>query len=197
MKEQYHKLKILLVTDVMVHVSDYAEVLEVAGHSLVARKLDDGRLLKIFDQEKPDVLVLDIDSPDPELFGTLKVINSCSPCPVVMFSGDDNRVFIELAIKANISSYVVRGYLPKRIIPVIETAILRFNQNHAMQTELIETREKLEERKVIEKAKGIVMKKSAVDEATAYKTLRDMAMKRNMKLSDVSKSIITASEVLI
>ena len=139
---------------------------------------------------------MDVETVTLNMFDALQQITSQCPCPIVVFTHDDDRVSIGKAISAGISVYVVKGYSPKRIVPLIDTAIHRFNQAITVQKELVATRHKLEDRKIIEKAKGIVMRKSAVDEAVAYKTLRDMAMNSNMKLAEVAKTIVTASELL-
>ena len=197
MKSVYDKLNILLLSGVPEHISDFEQVLDNAGHSLAMRELDNDRILHWYEQFKPDVFIVDVESVTEGLFLSLQQIISKYPCPIIVFTHDDDRVSIGRAIGAGISAYVVKGYSPKRIVPLIDTAIHRFKQTNAMLEELVAARHKLEDRKLIERAKGIVMRKSAVDEAVAYKTLRDMAMSRNMKLADVAKSIVTASELLV
>ena len=197
MNSVYDKLNILLVSGVAEHVSDFEQVLDSAGHALSTRVIDGNRILLWYQQSRPDILILDVETVNEDMFASLQQIISQNPCPIIVFTHDDNRVSIGRAISAGISAYVVKGYSPKRIVPLIDTAIHRFNQAITVQMELTTTRHKLEERKVIEKAKGIVMRKSAVDEAIAYKTLRDMAMNQNMKLVEVARSIVTASEIMV
>ena len=197
MNNVYEKLKILLISGISEHVSDFEQVLDDAGHTLTIRETDDNKMVIWYEQCRPDVLIMDVETVTLKMFVALQQITSKYPCPIVVFTHDDDRVSIGTAISAGISAYVVKGYSPKRIVPLIDTAIHRFNQSITVQKELVATRHKLEDRKLIERAKGIVMRKSAVDEAVAYKTLRDMAMNSNMKLAEVAKSIVTASELLV
>lgn len=197
MNSVYDKLNILLVSGVAEHVSDFEQVLDSAGHTLSTRIIDGSRIPVWYQQSRPDVLILDVESVSEDMFTSLQQVISRNPCPIIVFTHDDNRISIGRAVSAGISAYVVKGYSPKRIVPLIDTAIHRFNQAITLQMELAATRHKLEERKVIEQAKGIVMRRSAVDEAVAYKALRDMAMNRNMKLAEVARSIVTASEIMI
>lgn len=197
MNSVYDKLEILLVSGVLEHNCDFEQILDDAGHSLTIREIDSGRILPWCQQLHPDLLIVDVEKVTDELFASLQQIISKYPSPIIVFTHDDDRVSIGKAISAGISVYVVRGYSPKRIVPLLDIAIHRFNQSITVQKELAVTRHKLEDRKIIERAKGIVMRQSAVDEAIAYKTLRDMAMNRNMKLAEVAKSIVTASELLV
>ena len=197
MNSVYDKLNVLVVCGVPEHVSDFEQVLDNAGHNLAMREIHDDKLLLWFEQYKPDIFIIDVETVTEKIFLSLQKILRKDPCPIIVFTHDDDRVSIGRAISAGISVYVVKGYSPKRIVPLIDTAIHRFNQTRAMLDELVTTRHKLEDRKLIERAKGIVMRKSAVDEAVAYKTLRDMAMSSNMKLAEVAKSIVTASELLV
>ena len=197
MNRVYDKLKILLASSVVEHVSDFEQVLDGAGHTLATREINGNRILLWYEQFRPDVLIVDVETVTEDMFASLQQIISRNPCPIIVFTHDDNRISIGRAISAGISAYVVKGFSPKRIVPLIDTAIHRFNQTINVQKELVATQHKLEERKMIERAKGIVMRKSAVDEAVAYKTLRDMAMNRNMKLAEVAKSIVTASELMV
>lgn len=197
MNSVYDRLNVLLVSGVPEHVPDFEQVLDNAGHSLSMREIDESKISSWYEQFRPDVFIIDVESVTEELFLSLQQVLNKHPCPIIVFTHDDDRVSIGKAISAGISAYVVKGYSPKRIVPLIDTAIHRFNHTSAMLGELIAARHKLEDRKLIERAKGIVMRKSAVDEAVAYKTLRDMAMSRNMKLAEVARTIVTASELLV
>ena len=197
MNSVYDRLNILLISGVPEHVSDFEQVLDNAGHNLAMREIDGSKMLLWYEQFRPDVLIIDVETVTEEIFLSLQQILTKHSCPIIVFTHDDDRVSIGKAISAGIAAYVVKGYSPKRIVPLVDTAIHRFNQTSAMLEELATALHKLEDRKLIERAKGIVMRKSAVDEAVAYKTLRDMAMSRNMKLSDVARTIVTASELLI
>ena len=197
MNSVYDRLNILLISGIPEHVPDFEQVLDNAGHSLAVREIGGGKILLWYEQFRPDVFIIDVETVTEEIFLSLQQILAKHGCPIIVFTHDDDRVSIGIAVSAGIAAYVIKGYSPKRIVPLIDTAIHRFNQTSAMLKELAAARLKLEDRKLIERAKGIVMRKSAVDEAVAYKTLRDMAMSRNMKLAEVARTIVNASELLV
>jgi response regulator NasT len=132
-----------------------------------------------------------------QLFNCVQKINLHNPLPVVVFTYDDSRDVIRLAIKAGVSAYIVDGLQAKRIVSILDTALFRFQEQQQIKQELAKTKTSLTERKLIDKAKGIVMKRSNIDEDAAYKTLRKMAMDKNMRMAELAKSIISASELLV
>ena len=100
------------------------------------------------------------------------------------------------AVRAGVTSYVIDGLQPARLAPIIEVAIARFQEFHALRTELEETRLKLADRRDIERAKGLLMKRRNLDEPAAHELLRNMAMERNLKLGDAARALIAAAELL-
>jgi response regulator NasT len=104
---------------------------------------------------------------------------------------------IRAAVQAGVSAYVVGGLAPERVRPVLEVAIARFNQYQALRRELETARSTLEERKVIERAKGILMKSRRLAEDEAFRLLRKMAMDRKTRLADVARQIVDAAELLL
>ncbi len=116
--------------------------------------------------------------------------------PVAMFVSGAAGGLAKAAVEAGVSAYVVDGLQAERIIPVIDTAIARFQVLRQMRTELAETRRALEERKVIERAKGLLMKAKGVSEDEAYALLRKTAMNQNRRVADVAEALVTASGLL-
>jgi response regulator NasT len=100
------------------------------------------------------------------------------------------------AIEAGVSAYVVDGFQPERVMPILETAIARFQMVRQMRTELVETRRALEERKVIDRAKGLLMKAKGIDEEAAYAILRKTAMDQGRRVADVAEALVTAAGLL-
>lgn len=190
------KLKILLISNTNAEESEHYDVIQAEGHSVNVHALQDINLLETVGREKPNVLVLHILIPDKTLLAQLKMIMHESPCAIVMFTDHENSELKKNAIESGIAAYVVNGWRPERFISVIDTTIIRFNQLYSIQTELENTRRQLNDRKLVEKAKGIIMKQSAVDEEVAYKALRTKAMNQNLKLVDLARCVITASELM-
>lgn len=196
MSDKPRQLNIMIVDELPERAMAMEKLLTNLGHSIVARAAAGEDLTILVNRHLPDIIIVDMDSPDRDMLEQMQSINSDRPRPVVMFSEDDDSNTIQKAVKAGVSAYIVDGLQPLRVMPILETAIARFNEFQAVKNELEKTRNTLEERKLIEQAKGIVMKQSDYDEETAYKSMQKIAMSRNMKLVELARSIIAAAELL-
>jgi len=143
-----------------------------------------------------DIIIAITEKRFDQLFSCIQQINLQNPIPVIVFTYEDSREVIQSAIKVGVSAYIVDGLQAKRIVPIIDTACFRFNEQQLVKEELEKTKNTLSERKLIDKAKGIVMQRSNISENDAYKAMRKMAMDKNIKMIELSKSIISASEIL-
>lgn len=144
----------------------------------------------------PDVVLIDIDNPSRDMLEELTLASGPLERPVAMFVSAAASNLSRAAVEAGLSAYVVGGLMPERLRPVIETAIARFQVMRQMRTELSETRRALEERKVIDRAKGLLMKARGIDEDQAYSVLRKAAMDKGRKVADVAEALVTASGLL-
>jgi len=145
---------------------------------------------------QPDVIIIDMESPDRDMLEHLQVINRDDPRAIVMFCQDDASDTITAAVKAGVSAYVVDGLHPHRIKPILQTAVARFQDYQALRRELAETKTTLAERKILERAKGILMKQRGLSEEEAYQLLRKSAMNHNKRIVEVADGVITAFELL-
>ena len=180
--------------------ADRAELLREgllrAGHEVTATLSSPLALLKTIDELKPDVIVIDMDSPSRDVLEHLVFVSQHTPRPVVMFSQDDAPETIRAATRAGVSAYVVDGLDRNRIKAIVEAAVARFEDYQALRTQLAEANLKLAERKAVEKAKGLLMKSRGLDEDAAYAALRKMAMDRKLKLIEVAQRVIDAADLL-
>lgn len=144
----------------------------------------------------PDVVLIDIDNPTRDTLEELALATGPLERPVAMFVSSDTPGFAETAIEAGVSAYVVDGLAMNRLKPVIDTAIARFRMTKRIRSELAETRRALEERKLIDRAKGILMKAKGIDEDAAYALLRKTAMDQGSRLAEVAEALVTASRLL-
>ena len=167
------------------------------GFEVVAHVDNDLHLQDVYLASRPDVLIIDTDSPDRDTIENICVMTMHDPRPIVMFTHDGNKEKIKLATQAGVSAYVVGTIPSERLTPVIDAAVARFEEFNNLRAELVETKLKLDERKVIERAKGLLMKQRGLDEDAAYEMLRSMAMKKNMKLADLSHQLLEAASMLI
>ena len=145
--------------------------------------------LQGFQRDNPDVVIIDLDSPSRDTLESLRSVQSSAPRPIVMFSQDDDGATIGRATRAGVSAYVVDGISGKRVRPIIDAAIERFQQYRALTAELEKTRALLEERKLVDKAKGILMHKRGMSEDEAYKAMRSLAMSSNKRLIKVNNRL--------
>ena len=169
--------------------------LNEAGFDVVGRVSCDDDILSGIQVCEPDVLVIDMESPDDYIFNQLVEINKSSPKPIVFFAEKGESDVIKKAVKSGVSAFIVDGLTARRIKPVIELAIERFIEMQSLYKKLADSKENLEERKVIERAKGILMSRKGVSEDEAYTSLRKLAMEQNKKLINIAKNVIEMSEL--
>lgn len=144
----------------------------------------------------PDVVLIDVESPSRDTLEELALASGPLDRPVAMFVDRDGEGLTETAIEAGVSAYVVDGMKPQRVKPIMDAAIARFRMFQRMRTELAETKRALEERKMIDRAKGMLMKARGIDEDEAYALLRKTAMDQGKRVADVAAALVTAAGLL-
>jgi len=190
------RMRVLVVDESPERAELLREGLERAGHEVTATLSSPLALLKTIDELAPDVIVIDMDSPSRDVLEHLVFVSRHTPRPVVMFSQDDAPETIRAATRAGVSAYVVDGLDRNRIKSIIDAAVARFEDFQALRMQLAEAELKLSERKVVERAKGLLMKSRGLDEEAAYLALRKMAMDRKLKLVEVAQRVIDAADLL-
>ena len=145
---------------------------------------------------QPDIVIVDLASPTRDMIEELTLATSPLERPVAVFADKGDDSLTKAAIEAGVSAYVVDSLRPERIRPVLAAAVARFNVFRRMQDELTETKRALEERKIIDRAKGVLMKARGISEDEAYALLRKTAMDRGKKIGDVAQALVTAAELL-
>lgn len=186
---------ILLVTDVA-DASVLTGTLRRLGHDIVGQIADCDALEESVEQLDPDAIVVSVHTPGAALFDNLRSLAQKCPRPVVMFAQDPRSETIRESVACGVSAYVVDGWSPERVTAIIEAATARFEAYSAVQEELTRTRTKLSERKIVEKAKGIVMQQRGLTEEQAYGALRKMAMDQSLPLAEVARRVIAISQLL-
>jgi response regulator NasT len=189
-------LKVMIVDDVVERAEVLQQALVRAGYEVIAYVPSTFDLHRQVAALKPDIVIIDTDSPDRDTLENLCVVTRDDPRPVVMFTHDGDNEKIRAATQAGVSAYVVDGMSGERIGPIINAAIARFEQFQALKRELDDIEEKLADRKVIEKAKGLLMKSRNLSEDEAYRALRKTAMENNARLADVSRQLIAVSSLI-
>ena len=190
-------LKVLIVDYDKLRSKPLKQSLIDSGFDVVAHLENDVALHAKCLALKPDVVIIDTDSPNRDTLENICVMSMHDPRPIVIFTHDGNKEQIKLATQAGVSAYVVGTIPSERLVPVIDAAIARFEEFKNLRDELLQAKTRLDERKVIERAKGLLMKQRGLDEDAAYEMLRSMAMKKNMKLADLSDQLLEAARLLI
>jgi two-component system, response regulator / RNA-binding antiterminator len=142
----------------------------------------------------PDMIVIDTESPDRDILESMYLLNEHNPLPVVMFADEDNETVIQEAIKSGVSGYIVKGVDMERVKPIMSVAIARFREYQALKDELKQTKSELEQNKLIDKAKRLLMQQKGVTEQEAYEAIRKRSMDSNQKLYEVAETIISVLE---
>ena len=189
-------LKVLLVDEEPGRAAILERALLDAGYVLVSRLSSADRLAEHVAVSQPDIVIVDIDSPDRDCLENMAVLSRSNPKPVIMFSDEDDEDTIASAIKAGVSAYVADGMNPDRVRPIVQVAVARFREFQALRNELQKTRDQLADRKLIDKAKGLLMKHRKFNEDEAYHAMRKLAMERNQRLVDTARHVIEVFEML-
>ncbi|MBR9765232.1 MAG: ANTAR domain-containing protein [Rhodobacteraceae bacterium] len=176
----------MLIVDSLAEAGDY-DIHVIAEVTGLARRVK---------AHNPDMVLVDIANPSRDMLEELTLASGPLERPVAMFVDQSDDGLTRAAIEAGVSAYVVAGLQPDRVKPVMDAAVARFNMFQRMRTELAATKRALEERKVIDRAKGLLMKARGMGEDEAYALLRKTAMDQNRRVADVAQALVTAAGLL-
>ncbi|MEC7761868.1 MAG: ANTAR domain-containing protein [Pseudomonadota bacterium] len=172
------------------------ESLRVAGDFDVTVVAETNDLAGKIKDLKPDVVLVDIANPSRDTLEELAIASGPMERPVAMFVDTSDEGLTRAAIEAGVSAYVVDGLKADRVKPILDAAVTRFNMFQRMRVELETTKRALEERKLIDRAKGIIMKARGLNEDEAYALLRKTAMDQNKRVADVAQALVTTAGLL-
>ncbi len=189
-------LSVMLVDDQPARAALLEQALLDHRYTVIARLSSAAGLAEQVARLEPDVIIIDIESPDRDTLENMAILHRDNPHPVVMFSAEGDAAVIERAVRAGVSAYVVDGLNPARVKTIVDVAIARFREYQALRCELEDTRVQLADRKQIDRAKGLLMKHREMDEQQAYHAMRKMAMDRGQRLAEVASNIIAVLEML-
>jgi response regulator NasT len=189
-------LKILVIDEKRIRASIIEAGLREAGHQHVTVVHDVSGIARHIAEIEPDVIVIDLENPNRDMLENMFQLSRVVKRPIAMFVDRSDLASIEAAVDAGVSAYVVDGLRKERVKPILDMAISRFNAFSRMARELEEARTALENRKLIDRAKGILMKSRGLSEEQAYGLLRRTAMNQNRKISEIAQSLVTAAGLL-
>jgi response regulator NasT len=191
-----NSLRVLIVDQNLIRASILEEGLREAGYRDLIVVRDMQNLLRRIVDEEPDVILIDLENPNRDVLEQMFQVSRVVRKPVAMFVDQSDRSAIEAAIDAGVGAYVVDGLRKERVQSIVDMTISRFRAFEKLRTELDDTRQQLADRKLIDRAKGILMKQRDIGEERAYELMRKAAMDGNLRLAQVAQSVITAAELL-
>jgi response regulator NasT len=188
--------KIVIVEKSPIRTAILEDGLREAGHGDVVRIDNASHLLARIRDVDPDVVLIDLEAPSRDALDRMFQVSRALKRPVAMFVDQSDAASIEAAVDAGVSAYIVGELRKERIRTVVDLCVSRFNAFSRLQEELERTRTALDDRKAIDRAKGILMKAKNLSEESAYALLRKTAMNGNKKIAEVAQSVITTAELL-
>jgi response regulator NasT len=189
-------LRVLLAQCGAARAQVLEQALAAAGHRVVCTDCALRALADTARRLQPDVVIVAVDVVGDDTLAHIDALSEHAPRPVVLFTADADPGKIRAALRCGVTSYVVDGFAPERIAPLLHVALARFELEQAVKTERDAAQSRLAERKLIERAKGILMRKRGIGEDEAYHALRRLAMDRNMRMREVAERLITMSDLL-
>jgi two-component system, response regulator / RNA-binding antiterminator len=189
-------LRILLVDQNVTRASILEEGLREAGYTTVSVVRDMQNLLKRIVDADPDVIFIDLENPNRDVLEQMFQVSRVVRRPIAMFVDHSDTDMIRAAVESGVGAYVVDGLRKERVKSILDMAVSRFNAFSQLRDELDRAKQELEERKVIERAKGILMREKSLSEEAAYGLLRKAAMNENRRIAEVAQSVVTAARLL-
>jgi response regulator NasT len=188
--------KIVIVDESPIRAAILKEGLRDAGFASVEHISEMHNLLARIYRIDPDVILIDLENPSRDVLEQMFQVSRAVRRPIAMFVDQSDAASIQASVDAGVSAYIVDGLKKERIKPILDLCIFRFNAFSKLQGELERAKSALEDRKVIDRAKGILMKLKGLTEDEAYVLLRSTAMREKKKIGEIAQSILTASEML-
>lgn len=167
-----------------------------SGFNLVATLPGDMFLGERLAQLQPDLVIMDADSEARDVLEHVVMATRDAPRPIVMFTNDEDTSHVPQALAAGVTAYIVAGLAPQRIRPILEVALARFAHEQSLRTELAQARTALQDRKTIDRAKGLLMQRQGLTEQAAYEKLRKTAMDKGLKLAEVARRLMEVVDLL-
>jgi AmiR/NasT family two-component response regulator len=174
----------------------FRKALERSGHHVVVEAADGHELVERCRLTTPDLVITDIAMPGMDGLRAIEELNHRQPLPLILVSAHHTDEFIDRARQHHVLAYLIKPITDTDLAPAIAIAMDRFEQFQALRQEATNLKQALEDRKIIERAKGILMKRSGLAEAEAFRQLQDLATKKSLRLVEVARAILTAEAVL-
>jgi response regulator NasT len=174
----------------------FREFLPPLGHMVVGTASTGAELIALCRAERPDLIITDIKMPDTDGIDAARAVCRDRPVPVILVSAFHDADLMERAEAVHVLAYLVKPIKAADLAPAIGIALRRFEQFQELRKESADLRQALEDRKVIERAKGVLMKRAGLDEAEAFRRMQKLASEKSRKLADIAAMILVAEEAV-
>lgn len=188
------KLNILIADDEALIRLDLREMLSDAGHHIVGEAADGAQAVKLARELKPDFIIMDVKMPNMDGLEAAAIIGEENLAPVLLLTAYSQQDIVEKASKAGVSAYLVKPVREEQLFPAMEIAASRFNELQELNKELLDLKDSLETRKLVDRAKGILMTAHKISEQDAYRKMQQYSMAKRITLKVLAESIIKAAE---
>ncbi|MBE6094104.1 MAG: response regulator [Schwartzia succinivorans] len=185
-------LKIVIADDEAVIRMDLKEILREAGHEVVGETANGRRAVAIVREMHPDLVIMDIKMPDMDGIEAARLIAADHLAPVLLLTAFDDAELIERAKDAGVLAYLVKPVEEKNLFPAMEIALSRWQEMQSLEEELFAMRDSLETRKLLDRAKGILMQAHNISEAEAYRRMQRYSMEKRLSLKEVAAAVVKA-----
>lgn len=186
--------RVLLAEDEALIRLDLAEMLTDAGYDVVGQASNGEEAVSLAESLRPDLIIMDIKMPVMDGLTAAETIGEQRICPVIMLTAFSQKELVERARDAGVMAYIVKPFTVSDVTPAIEVATSRWAELKALETEVADLGERLETRKAVEKAKGVLMKKLKITEAEAFRWIQKTAMDRRMGMREVSDAVVAGMD---
>lgn len=188
--------RVLIADDNTANRRYIAAQLELLGFNIVAAAATGEEAVALYEEFKPDLVIMDIKMPKMDGIEAARIMTSHNPVPVILITGHSSGPLVDRAIESGIFAYLLKPITKKELLPAIRLAFARFKEFTALKTEVNDLKDAIEARKLVERAKGILMKRLNIPEEDAFKLLQTQSQNENKKLKDIAQMVITASKVI-
>ena len=186
--------RVLLAEDEALIRLDLAEMLTDAGYDVVGQASNGEEAVSLAESLQPDLIIMDVKMPVMDGLQAAETIGEKRICPVIMLTAFSQKELVERARDAGVMAYVVKPFSASDVLPAIEVASSRWSELKALESEVADLGERLETRKAVEKAKGVLMKKLKISEAEAFRWIQKTAMDRRMGMREVSDAVVAGMD---
>ncbi|KRE37174.1 transcriptional regulator [Janibacter sp. Soil728] len=192
--ESHQGLRVLLAEDEALIRLDLAEMLTDAGYDVVGQASNGEEAVSLADSLRPDLIIMDVKMPVMDGLTAAETIGSKRICPVIMLTAFSQKELVERARDAGVMAYIVKPFTVSDVTPAIEVATSRWAELKALESEVADLGERLETRKAVEKAKGVLMKKLKITEAEAFRWIQKTAMDRRLGMREVADAVVAGMD---